>query len=773
MKHQRTTFLLATATLLLATASPADPAITGVTAQQRHPWNGKVDISYTASGIDTMVQEQGLAIDFKVTATDRETGTSYTATFLSGDMGLADGTHSLVWDMDAQGLLLKSTNVVFSVSCETPTPPTYCVIDLSGGSSASSYPVTYLSAPPSGGFNVDEYKTTKLVLKRIEAGTFIMGENQSDEAHRVTLTKPFYMGLFEMTQKQYQLVTGNNPSSSSDDTLPVERVSYNDIRGASNGSQWPASNAVDDESFLGKLRARTGLDFDLPTEAQWEYACRAGTTTRFSYGDSSNGEYMWWNGNKSSGGRRVGTKLPNPWGLYDMHGDVGEWCLDWYASSLSGGVDPMGPSSGSDRAYRPGNYYSDYIYSYSYARSNGSPSSSSWQRGFRLSRSLTTDVFWEALCSGSSEPTTMGPSISGVTAQQRYPWNGKVDISYTASDIAIIARKQGLTTELKVTATDQETGTSYTAMSLSGDIGVADGTHNLVWDLDAQGLTLKSTNVVFSVSCETAPATYCVIDLSSGSNSVSYPVTYLAEPPSGGFNVDEYKTTKLVLKRIEAGTFIMGENQSDEAHRVTLTKPFYMGLFEMTQKQYQLVTGNNPSSSSDDTLPVERVSYNDIRGASNGSQWPASNAVDDESFLGKLRARTGLDFDLPTEAQWEYACRAGTTTRFSYGDSSNGEYMWWNGNKSSGGRRVGTKLPNPWGLYDMHGDVGEWCLDWYASSLSGGMDPKGPSSGSDRAYRPGNYVGDFPYSYSYARSNASPSSSSNTRGFRLVRTLNQ
>ena len=370
--------------------------------------------------------------------------------------------------------------------------------------------------------------------------------------------------------------------------------------------------------------------------------------------------------------------------------------------------------------------------------------------------------------------TFAAPAITSVTAQQRYPWNGKVDITYTVSgDIAATAKEQELITSLKVTVTDRTSGTSYTATSLSGDTGLGNGMHSLVWDMDAQGLTLKSTNVVFSVSCETTPATYCVIDLSAGANAASYPVAYLAEPPPGGFNVDAYKTTKLVLKRIEAGSFIMGSTQTDESHRVTLTKPFFLGLFEVTQKQYQLVTGSNPSSFSGDKRPVEKVSYNAIRGSSNGAKWPASNAVDADSFLGKLRARTGLNFDLPTEAQWEYACRAGTKTTYSYGNSPSENYMWYISNSSSQTHEVGTKSPNPWGLYDMHGNVWEWCLDWYGT-LSYGTDPKGSSSGSYRVIRGGYW--DFLAS-DCTSSNRSyyvnPSRESGSYGFRLSRALNQ
>ena len=257
----------------------------------------------------------------------------------------------------------------------------YLVIDLSGGANAVRYPVAYLAASPPGGFNTDEYKTTKLVLKRIEAGSFKMGENQDAS---VTLTKPFFIGLFEVTQKQWQLVTGGNPSNFSGDKLPAEKISYDAIRGSSNGALWPSSNAVDSSSFLGKLRARTGLDFDLPTEAQWEYACRAGTTTTYSYGNSANGNYMWYPSNSSAQTHDVGMKQPNPWGLYDMHGNVREWCLDWHDSSLGGGTDPKGSSSGSRRVGRGGSWYYNASYCTSFFRGHDGPSKENKDHGFRL-----------------------------------------------------------------------------------------------------------------------------------------------------------------------------------------------------------------------------------------------------------------------------------------------------------------------------------------------------------------------------------------------------
>lgn len=267
-----------------------------------------------------------------------------------------------------------------------------------------------------------------------------------------------------------------------------------------------------------------------------------------------------------------------------------------------------------------------------------------------------------------------------------------------------------------------------------------------------------------------ALAKYCVIDLSAGPDAANYPVTYLAAEPRGGFNVDEYKTTKLVLKRIEAGSFIKGEDQTDQSHKVTLTKPFYMGLFEVTQKQWALVMGSNPSwgKGTGDTYPVYWVSYNMIRGSSEGAKWPESTKVDEASFLGKLQARTKVNLDLPTEAQWEYACRAGTTTTYYWGSLMDDDHAWYNSNSEEATHPVGCKKPNLWGLYDVQGNVWELCLDWYNSLLSYGTDPKGSASGSNRVIRGGSWYGNAINCTSAVRSHSVPSRGNGSIGFRLV-----
>lgn len=347
-------WMLVAGALMLAQAG-AEVRIEDVRATPVAPW-GRIVVDYTVAGTLPTDATNYVAV---VTASNRTTGAVYTGGVVTeGETSLALGAHRVWWDTRIAGLRETAEAVDVRVSYILP----YCVIDLSSGLNAVVYPVSYLSDIPSGGWT-GEYKTTKLVLRWIEAGSFVMGDDPSDESHRVTLTKPFYMGVFEVTQKQWELVMGSWPSSTTSssygrgNTYPAYYVSYNGIRGSSSGAQWPASSAVDASSFLGRLRAKTGLDFDLPTEAQWEYACRAGTATTYYWGNSMDGAYAyaWYYNNSRSKTRPVGTRKPNAWGLYDMSGNVWEWCRDWYGT-LAYGVDPKGSASGSYRVMRGGGW---------------------------------------------------------------------------------------------------------------------------------------------------------------------------------------------------------------------------------------------------------------------------------------------------------------------------------------------------------------------------------------------------------------------------------
>jgi formylglycine-generating enzyme required for sulfatase activity len=315
---------------------------------------------------------------------------------MTGAVGenVSPGTkRTITWEGARELPPLLFPTVKANVTADDTPAQRYLVIDLSGGTNASSYPVSYLTTGPLGGWS-DTYKTTKLVLRKIPKGTFTMGCRATDYPgatnsglHTVTLTKDFYIGVFEVTQRQWELVMGNKPSTFYNATYyasrPVENVSYYDIREKPTNSNdtavdWPNNSKVNAASFMGKLRAKTGLStFDLPTESQWEYACRGGAATALNSGynltnvvsDSrmdvagryyrNGGSGFSQNCSTNAGTAKVGSYLPNAWGLYDMHGNVWEWCLDWYGTYPGTVNDPAGAVSGSYRVYRGGSWGDD------------------------------------------------------------------------------------------------------------------------------------------------------------------------------------------------------------------------------------------------------------------------------------------------------------------------------------------------------------------------------------------------------------------------------
>ena len=356
---------------------------------------------------------------------------------------------------------------------------------------------------------------------------------------------------------------------------------------------------------------------------------------------------------------------------------------------------------------------------------------------------------------------TATPIVQNITAKQRFPWNGLVDVKFdVVGDVT--EGTYDWNVELVVVATNQVTGEAWIANNLIGETGTAEGTHNIMWDMKAQGLNIKSDDIQFIVTYRRKwnidkSMKYCVIDLSGGSNATKFPVSYLADVPQGGWST-EHKTSKLVLRLIEPGSFMM-----QGRYAVTLSKPYYMGVFEVTQKQYQLINGGNPSYHNGDMLPVEQVSWNDIRGDSDIHNWPNVKTKGSLSLVGLLSSKTGLNFDLPTEAQWEYACRAGTTTIYYWGDSMNSLYA----HNDRAIHKVGEKKENAWGLFDMSGNVYEWCLDWHGQILNG-IDPEGALSATYRVRRGGSWAYDESYCTSGFRNCSPPSKITTSFGFRLA-----
>ncbi len=202
-----------------------------------------------------------------------------------------------------------------------------------------------------------------------------LGRDDDETQHLVKITKPFYLGMHEVTQEQYERVMGDNPSRSKDAAKPVEMVTWND--------------AV---AFCGKLSDQEGDQYRLPTEAEWEHACRAATTTAYSFGNdvSELGEYAWHRDNSEDTTHPVGELKPNAWGLYDMQGNVSEWCQDWYHpyESLKVVSDPTGPASGGARVVRGGVFSYPPLYVRAANRVSSLPDTRVHFLGFRVARTI-------------------------------------------------------------------------------------------------------------------------------------------------------------------------------------------------------------------------------------------------------------------------------------------------------------------------------------------------------------------------------------------------
>ena len=566
----------------------------------------------------------------------------------------------------------------------------------------------------------------------IPGGTFQMGQSGvAVPVHQVTVSA-FQMGRYEITQAQYQAVVGSNPSSFTGDlNRPVETVSWYD--------------AV---TYCNKLSEAAGLQpcynsttwacdftkngYRLPTGAEWECACRAGTTTNYYTGDLESDLTIagWYSGNSGGTTHTVGGKQANAFGLYDMHGNVWEWCNDWWGSYGSGNAtDPQGPSSGSDRVVRGGGWRialgvggQDCVSAF---RTNIPPDHKYDLLGFRVVRREFTPAATHTLQGSILE------SGSGLSAVTVHVIGAGFNITLTTGS-----------------------GGGY---SLSG---LADGIYTVI--------PIKSGYTFSPASLQVAV---------SGSDVTAGGITATA---SGG-TVTPADTTVvqgIFFDSIPGGTFQMGSpagSHEQPVHSVTVSA-FQMGRYEITQAQYQAVVGSNPSSfTGDSQRPVEMVIWYD--------------AV---TFCNKLSEAAGLQpcynlttwacdftkngYRLPTEAEWEYACRAGTITYYYTGDDESdlAKAGWYVRNSGNTTHTVGGKQANAFGLYDMHGNVWEWCNDWYGSYSSGNAtDPQGPSSGSDRVVRggswdsgPGPANGDCRSSY---RDGRYPVGGNPDVGFRVVR----
>jgi len=574
----------------------------------------------------------------------------------------------------------------------------------------------------------------KMELVLIPAGSFVMGSPESDSRahpsekpqHQVRITRPFYLGKHEVTQEQWEALVGHNPSRFKGPKNPVEQVSWEDC-----------------QKFFEKLEAKlgaSGAKFRLPTDAEWEYACRAGSTSQYAFGDeeASLGDYAWLTGNAGDKTSPVGRKKPNPWGLYDMQGNVWEWCADWNTGDyyLDCPIeDPTGPTSGSSRVLRGGSWFTDASYSRSAYHAGRPPTYRDSSFGFRVVCVRSAGAS-ESAAAMRSEPLLLKPIAPQkievgsqlrvvVSVEEAKQWEGKVRFTLVSDTTpgARIDPEKGVFTW---TPTEKQRPGKY-------DV-----------DVSVEAPDGRRARMTFAVA-----------------------VTEPGPPAPKEITFDLAGGVTLEMVLIPAGSFLMGSPDSDSrAHpsekpqrHVRITRPFYLGKHEVTQEQWEAVMGYNPSRFTGPKNPVEQVSWEDCQG-----------------FLEKLEVTlgaAGAKFRLPTSAEWECACRAGSTSRYSFGDdeANLGDYAWHSGNTGGKTHPVGRKKPNAWGLYDMHGNVWEWCADWYAGddrSQRPVEDPIGPSSGSGRVLRGGSWFNDASYCRSAFHGLRSPTFRNSSYGFRVA-----
>jgi formylglycine-generating enzyme required for sulfatase activity len=520
----------------------------------------------------------------------------------------------------------------------------------------------------------------------VPKGKFLMGGGGGQVGTKaVEIAHDFYLGKYEVTQGEWRAVMGQNPSYFSRtgdgsrvvegivdaelERFPVESVSWNDA-----------------QLFVQELNARekrAGWAYRLPTEAEWEYACRGGPTANmFDYGfdfylEAPSNELPPRQANFANSGLKrtckVGSYLPNRLGLYDMHGNVSEWCLD------EGPADPEDPKRALRRWLRGGAWFNGVRWCRAAARGAHAPSFRSNGRGLRLARVPVT-----------------------VPAPAHAPFNAE----------QARAHQQAWATYLDTT------------VEITNSIGM-----------------------------------------------------------------------KLAL--IPPGKFVMGSPDDEPGrnkngsegpqHEVEITRPFYIGVYPVTVGQFREFVNDakyqteaeklggayrrfpggkwandpnatwlNPSCEQTNEHPVVCVSWNDA-----------------QAFCTWLSQKEGRKYALPTEAQWEYSCRAGSSTKYYFGDNDQeaGDYFWYSGNSGWKTYPVGLKKPNAWGLYEMGGHVRNWCQDAYDQNyykVSLKEDPAGPNDGDARVLRGGNWNTALTLCRSAYRYSHTPSSRNANGGFRVV-----
>ncbi len=663
----------------------------------------------------------------------------------------------------------------------------------------------------------------------VVGGTFQMGSNDgfSDEkpVHTVTLSS-YYIGKYPVTQKLWQAVMGSDPPElhfKGCNDCPVERISWNDI-----------------QQFITKLNQQTDKKYRLPTEAEWEYAASGGNQNKGYIYSGSNiiNDVAWYRDNSSNKTHTVGEKQPNELGIYDMSGNVWEWCSDWYGSdyyNISPQNNPTGPTIGSFRVLRGGSWISDATNCRLAHRNYFTPDVCYYYNGFRLALSgdtqsavslpsVTTNTISDitetsaisggnVISDGGANVTERGvcwstgqnptindsktidgdglgsfiSSISGLSSSSTYYLRAYATNSVGTAYGEEVSLKTAIDVSLPVVSTTSITNISSNTASSGGNVSADGGasvtSRGICWST-TQNPTIndsKTTNgagigdFVSSITGLTANTTYYVRAYATNSVGTAYGAELSFKTQSSP------STINISWSNIPAGTFMMGSSDNEYGedyyekpqHQVTLSA-FKMSKYQITNAQYstflnakgigsdgKYLGGRYPDavliyeSSSKIYRPsiIEEYRYNWGLQYVDG-EWKPVNGYDNYPVIfvtweGADEFARYIGGSLPTEAQWEYACRAGTTSPFYTGNclsDTQANFSWWNASPCINSSAVpigktqvvGSFQPNPWGLYDMHGNVWEWCADWLSEYPSEPqINPVNSKSSHGHVYRGG------------------------------------
>ncbi len=562
----------------------------------------------------------------------------------------------------------------------------------------------------------------------IVPGTFVMGsplseaDRFSDEVlHTVTLTQGFWISDHETTQAEYQLVMGSNPSNLKGESLPVEAVSWNDAVAY-------CQKLTERERAWGRITSQQA--YRLPTEAEWEYAARAGTTgSRYGELDA----IAWWSGNSGNQLHPVKQKAANALGLYDMMGNVWEWCSDWYGAYPSGSVTnqmgPMGPSSGSFRVFRGGSWSGDARYARSACRYSFGPGVRSNNLGFR--------------------PALSGGGGSGATAK------------------TILSGDKVALTSMLTAGSGYSTAPTVVVEAPTKQIGVR---LELVRKLTVEGPAGSNARVESAASLTGPWTTWTnvtvgaegtvLVDLSPGSAARFYRAVAdkvwlvpagMALIPAGPFQMGDHRVEGLLF----------GDHRVEGPEHTVTVSAFAMDKCEVSLELWKSVRawGNTHGY---DLLEGGGYAYGEYKHPVNSVSWfnvvkwnnarsekegkvPAYyvDAAMTQVYRSGEKAPAGVKWDsgyrLPTEAEWEKAARGGVAGKlYPWGTDAISTALanYMDGSKKSESMIIGSYGANGYGLYDMAGNVWEWCWDWYGDySSTAQTDPRGPSSGSSDSPR--------------------------------------